>query len=246
MPGSVIGTSLLNGYPGTFAREGDRYIRNRLVRSTDTASISFGDPVVTNSDGTYSRFQNSASTLTAALVSATQYTALAVVALTAPVDAGDDILIGSGGTTQIVTASAYAAIGATSIAVTQFTANAAYAIGVAVNAYNTAAQFAGVAIREVKQATEYPAQGFPYTPGQPCDVIQRGNVTVVCAEGTPAVDGPVYVAVSAGTNVAPGDFCATATPAGGAATVQITNAQWAGTADANNVAELAVLTRNNA
>lgn len=73
-----------------------------------------------------------ATTLTAALTSGTAYTSLAVQALTSPVASGDTITIGTGGTTQTVTASAAAAIGATTIDVNSFTANAAYAIGATV------------------------------------------------------------------------------------------------------------------
>jgi hypothetical protein len=58
MPGTVIGTSMNIGYPGDYARNGDCVIANRPVKSTDTANINFGDPVVINSDstgGTYSQ-----------------------------------------------------------------------------------------------------------------------------------------------------------------------------------------------
>lgn len=71
-------------------------------------------------------------TLSAALTSGTAYTTLSVQALTSPVASGDTITIGSGGTTQTVTSSAAAAIGATSISVSSFTANGNYAIGTTV------------------------------------------------------------------------------------------------------------------
>ncbi len=68
-------------------------------------------------------------TLTTALVSGDVYVSLAVVALTSPVANGQTLTIGTGSTTQQVTATANAAIGATAIAVGSFTANANYAIG---------------------------------------------------------------------------------------------------------------------
>ncbi len=74
----------------------------------------------------------STTTLAAALVDAQAYTALDVVALTVAIETGATVTIGTGGTTQQVVTSAAAAIGATTIAVDQFYANAAYAIGVAV------------------------------------------------------------------------------------------------------------------
>jgi hypothetical protein len=66
--------------------------------------------------------------LTAALVQGTSYTTLNVQALANAVSAGDGIVIGTGSTTQTVTASGGAAQGATSIPVTSFVANAAYPV----------------------------------------------------------------------------------------------------------------------
>lgn len=70
-------------------------------------------------------------TLTTALTNGqTGVTSLAVAALPASIPSGTTITIGYGtGQTQNVTTSALAASGATSITVTSFTANAAYAIG---------------------------------------------------------------------------------------------------------------------
>lgn len=66
--------------------------------------------------------------LTSALFLNSTYTSLSVQALTSPVSPGDALVIGSGATTQTVTASAAgAATNATSIPVTSFKANATYA-----------------------------------------------------------------------------------------------------------------------
>jgi hypothetical protein len=62
----------------------------------------------------------------------TTYTSLSVPALTTAVKAGDTIVIGSGATTQKVTASAAASVGATSIPVSSFKANATFAVNAAV------------------------------------------------------------------------------------------------------------------
>jgi len=114
------------------------------------------------------------------------------------------------------------------------------------DAAGTLAKFAGVAVREVKQATDYYATMGVYKAKEPCDVIERGNVVVTCVEGTPDPTKGVYVATSAGTNVAIGDFCAVAAPAGGATTVQLTNCRWVNTSvDANKATELAIVSRNN-
>lgn len=170
MPGFAIGKSLNLGYPGNISRSSDAVISNRLVRSTDTDNINFGDPVVLNADNTVSTF------------------------------------------------------GAT----------------------GTAATFLGIAVREVKQNTDYfTSQGF-YSPGQPCDVAERGTLTVTCNVGTPTAGGAVYVRIAANAafpNGVVGGFEATAD---GTNTIQLTNVKWkTGKLDANKVAEVTILTRNN-
>lgn len=173
MPGKTIGTKMLYGYPGSFARNADCYIMNRPVKADDTDSIGFGDPVILNSDNTYSKF------------------------------------------------------GAT----------------------GTAAAFAGVAVREVQQATSYLEQGAgAYAPGSPCDVIERGNVSVVCRVGTPVAGGAVYVRITANAGVAGsavGGFEYRADDDDDKC-ILLTNCKWAtGLIDANKVTELAILGRNN-
>jgi hypothetical protein len=65
MPGSAIGIELNLGYPGTVSRSIDTVITPRVVKSVVTAgnetepSILFGEPVILNSDNTYSRFGSS-------------------------------------------------------------------------------------------------------------------------------------------------------------------------------------------
>ncbi len=68
-------------------------------------------------------------TLTAALVSATAYTSLSVTALNRAIAAGDNVVLTSGADTQTFVASAPAAAGATTIAVTSLAANFSYPIG---------------------------------------------------------------------------------------------------------------------
>lgn len=118
---------------------------------------------------------------------------------------------------------------------------------------NTAAEVAGIAVREVKQGTDYLnsyANGY-YAPSQPCDVLQRGSVTVTCEEGTPSAGGAVYVVTAVATSggvasTAVGSLIATSAPAGtGGTAVKLSNMQWkTGKIDANNTAELTILSRN--
>jgi hypothetical protein len=111
----------------------------------------------------------------------------------------------------------------------------------------TADRFIGVAGREVKSALNYAAQelgaGGVYAPDEAVSVFQRGSISVICSAGNPALGSQVFVrtVAAAGKNI--GDFEAVAD---GTNSVRITNAQWGGSADANGVAELVLLTRANA
>lgn len=103
---------------------------------------------------------------------------------------------------------------------------------------NIGGQFIGVAGREIKSAAELYNQNVgQYQPGEPVSVFQRGCVNVKCQKGTPAIDGTVYVRVTASGNYVVGGFEA---EAGGANTVALVNAQWGGPADGNGVAELRI------
>jgi hypothetical protein len=112
----------------------------------------------------------------------------------------------------------------------------------------TAANFAGIAVAEVKQVYTY-ATNDPgeYTPLQPCDILQIGSATVFCKEGTPVAGGKVYIVTVAGTYADVGEFVAVATPAGsGATAIELTNVRWTtGKVDANKIAEVTILTKNN-
>ena len=111
----------------------------------------------------------------------------------------------------------------------------------------TAAQFVGVAAREVKSSLNFLNQGVgQYVPNEAVAVFQRGSVNVKCQNGTPVVGGAVYMRVKANAsypNAVVGGFEAAADSTN---TVLLTNAQWAGAADANGVAELRILTMLNA
>ncbi|MFC3768370.1 hypothetical protein [Paenibacillus sp. GCM10012303] len=170
MPGSVIGKVLNLGYAGNVARSADAIITNRIVKTSDSANVEFGDPVLLNGDNTYSKF-------------------------------------GSTG---------------------------------------TATNFAGIAVREVKQTSDYyNAQSF-YRPGEPCDVASRGTITVICRVGTPQAGGAVYVRIAANASIPGGVVGGFETAADGSNTVLIPGAKWTtGRIDANRVAEVTLIERNN-
>lgn len=111
----------------------------------------------------------------------------------------------------------------------------------------TAATFAGVAAREVKTQLSYLAQNDAgeYAPNAPVSVFQRGRINVECKTGTPALYGNVYVAIKASTGVEIGDFTATEGTLN-TDTIKLSNCQWGGSKDANNIVELVILNAVNA
>jgi len=243
--GSVIGKTLNLGYPGSVSRSADAIIENRAVSVGDTIAINFGAPVALNQDNTYSAFGAVATTLQTALATGTAYTSLTVAALSNAIQSGATVTLGA----QTTTVDADADAGATTISVASFTTSAAYAVGTAVTVTNVASQFAGIAVREVKQSTNYllQTQGGSYTATQPCDALQRGSITVTCQNGTPVAGGSVWVRVATNAafpNAVVGGFEAVAD---GANSVQLTSVQWkTGSIDANLTAELTILSRSKA
>ena len=123
---------------------------------------------------------------------------------------------------------------------------------VAAGAGFAAENFAGVAGFEIKSALTYlDQQAGQYAVGDPVSVFQRGSINVKCTGGTPALGGAVYILVAESkqgdlSNAAVGDFVASKDSTTAANTVQLTNCQWGGPADANGVAELVILTKLNA
>lgn len=113
-------------------------------------------------------------------------------------------------------------------------------------ATNTAADFAGIALRKVKSAKVYPYQNFGYyAEKEPCDVLQRGGVSVLCAWGTPAVGATVYVRTKVVEGTSPdgaavGDLGA-ADEAGNC--VALTGVKWSSGADERKVAEITIVAR---
>lgn len=115
----------------------------------------------------------------------------------------------------------------------------------------TSASFAGVLIREVPQQAAVGDTGqFTGTipnPVQPQGLCVRGYVSVVCAVGTPARGGTVYVQIVSdssgpgGATVPVGAFRADGTDSGNAIALTATQAEWAvDGVDANLNAELRI------
>lgn len=107
---------------------------------------------------------------------------------------------------------------------------------------DTAAAFVGVAVREVKSALNYLSQNEgSYAQYDAVPVIKRGCVNVICQNGTAALDGDVYLRITANAslpNAVVGGFEAAAD---GSNSVKLTNVKWKGAADVNGVAEIRIL-----
>lgn len=118
---------------------------------------------------------------------------------------------------------------------------------VPMGASDTAALFVGIAGFEIKSALTYLDQSVgQYAVGEPVSVFQRGAINVKCNRGTPALGGAVYLRITANASYSTAPVGGLEAEADAANTVQLTNCQWAGPADANGVAELRILTMNNA
>lgn len=111
----------------------------------------------------------------------------------------------------------------------------------------TAAQFVGVAGCEIKSALTYldQSQG-QYAVGEPVSVFQRGAINVKCNKGAPALGGAVYLHITTNGSYPSAVVGGFEAEADSANTIQLTNCQWAGPADANGIAEVRILTMNNA
>ena len=118
---------------------------------------------------------------------------------------------------------------------------------VPMGAGSTAEDFVGVASREVKSALNYLEQDIgSYAESEAVPVFMRGAINVKCSVGTPKLGGAVYVRIAANESIPTGAVGGFEAAADGGNTVELTNCQWAGPADANGIAELRILTINNA
>lgn len=118
---------------------------------------------------------------------------------------------------------------------------------VAFGAADTATTFVGIAAREIKSALSYLDQNSgEFTPGEAVPVFKRGCINVQCNVGTPALSGDVYVRIAVNASIPTGVVGGFEAAADGTNTVKLTNCRWHGAADANGVAEIRILSCNNA
>lgn len=107
-----------------------------------------------------------------------------------------------------------------------------------------AADFAGVLAREAPGIADTNAQTLAaYVPYSevPQGLLVRGYVSVLCAVGTPARGGVVYVQIIANGGVAVGSFRADGVDSGNAIALTATQAEWATDGkDSDSFAELRI------
>jgi hypothetical protein len=108
----------------------------------------------------------------------------------------------------------------------------------------TAANFGGIAVRNVKQAITYDTGASAFKPGEHADVINMGPVVVKVGTGTPTAGGAVYIRTVASGTKKVGDFeCAAVADEN----VEITNLDWTtGNVDSNGMAEVTIKTKATA
>ena len=124
----------------------------------------------------------------------------------------------------------------------------------------TADNFAGIAVREVKQGIMYSTYGVvdeqgAYKAYDPCDVLLRGNTVVKLGPGqtnhaAPTAGGQVYVRIAEDSTNAPnaqvGDFEVASTVDDDETVIALPNVVFTtGEVDANGVVEITIKTRNN-
>lgn len=108
---------------------------------------------------------------------------------------------------------------------------------------NVAADFAGIAVREVKTETVYGSNVAQYDANDVMDVLKRGSVIVKCVKDATATNDPVKGGVVY-IRKATGEFVAAAEGTSGADTVALDNVVWGQNGvDANGAAELVILKR---
>ncbi len=105
---------------------------------------------------------------------------------------------------------------------------------------NTQEQCIGIAIREVKQTTNYFTSEATYHSGDTCSILTRGTATVKCNIGTPKAGGKVYVRVEENDTGVIGEFEAEQYEGN----IVLENVIFTtGQIDKNNIVEITILSR---
>jgi len=112
---------------------------------------------------------------------------------------------------------------------------------------NTAADFVGIASRQIKSATNYLNQNEgAYQPLDAASVFKHGCINVLCNVGTPLLGRKAYIRTAENAAIPTGKIGGFEAAADGTNTVELTNCEWRGGKDVNGVAELRIKTINRA
>lgn len=246
--GAVIPVTGLNfGFVGQVSRTGggDPFIVSKQANNANINNISFGDVVVAIPDslgGTYRQFADyiangggTSVAVTLATSTTVTVTAAAMAGLApgqfifgANIPAGTFIVSVNQAAGTITISKAATASGASTI----FPAN-----------------FAGIAVREVKTQLTYPITPGAslvgnYLPGQLTEVLVRGSITVKILNGTPIQGGSLYVRAILNGTFPNGIVGGLEAMADGVNNILIPNATFkTGVLDGNNITEVTLLTR---
>ena len=105
---------------------------------------------------------------------------------------------------------------------------------------NTQQQCIGIAIREVKQTTNYFTSECAYHSGDTCSILTRVTATVKCNIGTPKAGSKVYVRVEENDTGVVGEFEAEQSTGN----IVLENVIFTtGQIDKNNITEITILSR---
>lgn len=249
--GAVIPVTGLNlGFLGQVSRtnSGDPVIVARQANSGNLNNIAFGDAVVLLPDSAGGTYRQMADFLTnggavpfGTVSTHTNTTIDTFSAGLAGLSVG--MLVSGAG---IAPGSYITAITATTITLSQATTATANTVNLYI------ATFAGIAIREVKTQLTYPITPGAslignYLPGQLCEVLERGSVTVKIPVGTPITNGSVYLRTVLNGAIPAGLLGDLEAAPDGTNTIVLAPSHpvvfRTGVLDGNNVAEITLLNR---
>lgn len=109
---------------------------------------------------------------------------------------------------------------------------------------NVATDFVGIAVREVKQSTNYLNGTSQYEDKERTDVLNRGSICIKVNIGNPTPNGKVYIRISQNEAKAKGVVGEFEAEADGAHTIELSNVRFTtGDLDSNGVAEVTILSR---
>lgn len=104
--------------------------------------------------------------------------------------------------------------------------------------------FVGISVREVKEAIDYGTSASGYLDKERIDVMNRGYMTVKINNGTPKVNGKVFIRIKENVAIPKGIVGGFEAEADGLNTVELPGVRFmSSNVDANKIAEITILSR---